>query len=256
MIITDGTITIPTTPICTGIPGVPSAGASAWDSDTRDGGWVSPLDTLIEGIIPTTVTVTEVGMIHGIPGVMVAGEDITPVMDMADAIPVMAGEDTTQVMARLPLTDMAGSKAGTPMDIQIQPGQLPEILKLPRPVIQGTGAGRRPQQPHVALQARPPQPRGREPALPVTQCSGRLGPLPTVLLSGPPPVPLKQPGPLLRQTFRSEVPLLRTRGEPIHPVTASREQVLLQVITRVPLLPGVMLNPPHRTEAQLLAHHQ
>lgn len=125
MIIMVGTITIPTTPICTFIPGVPLAGVSAWDLDTLD------------GECPTLMV---------IPIVHITGmEDITAdihITDMADTtgdtgvdtIPtteVPTGPDTTMVSTTdiitvvatitLLLTDTAGWTAGILMDIQDPP---------------------------------------------------------------------------------------------------------------------------------------
>jgi len=113
---------IPTTLICTGIQEVPSAGASAWDGDTRDGEWGSHMDTLIVPIMDTAG-----GMIQCIPGeatmVVTLPTGVTVVHTGMDIIMASIVDTITEITGTIItiITVTAGSAAGIQWDIQDGP---------------------------------------------------------------------------------------------------------------------------------------
>lgn len=113
---------IRTTLICTGIQEVPSAGASAWDGDTRDGEWDSLMEIHIVPIMDMAV-----GMIHGIHGEATTVDTIpigvTAVHTGMDIIMASIVDTITEITGTIItiITVTAGSAAGIQWDIQAGP---------------------------------------------------------------------------------------------------------------------------------------
>ena len=120
-----------TTPICTSIPEVHTAGALAWALDTRDGAWASLMDTPIVHIT---------AMVDIMVDIMV----VTMVVTMVDTIPtvdtVATMEVTMETTILIPITAMAGWIADIPMDMHIDPRRPLEVPSDPLPETPGTEA--------------------------------------------------------------------------------------------------------------------
>ena len=116
-----GTITIPTIPICPGIPGVHIAGVSAWDLDTRDGAWASVMEITIVHIMATadTTVVTTVVTTDATPTTEVPTGVDTTMDGMMDIITVQAV--AMETIVQIPTTVMDRWIADIHPDIHIGP---------------------------------------------------------------------------------------------------------------------------------------